>query len=56
MGFESLQAGLQLEGSLIAAHIFSPVELKFTIDYDRMRTPQDLDRARVAAMQITRQR
>ncbi len=39
----------------IAAHIFSPVELKFTIDYDRMHPKQDLDRARVAAMQLTRQ-
>jgi hypothetical protein len=41
--------------SRIAAHIFSPVELKFTIDYDRMHPRQDLDRARVAAMQLTRQ-
>jgi hypothetical protein len=39
----------------IAAHIFSPVELKFSIDYDRMHPKQDLDRARVAAMQLTRQ-
>ena len=38
-----------------AAHIFSPVELKFSIDYDRMYPKKDLDRARVAAMQLTRQ-
>ncbi len=41
--------------SRIAAHIFSPVELKFSIDYDKMHPKQDLDRARVAAMQLTRQ-
>lgn len=39
----------------IAAHIFSPVELKFSIDYDRMHQKTDLDRARVAATQLTRQ-
>jgi hypothetical protein len=41
--------------SRIAAHLFSPVELKFSIDYDRMRPKQDLDRAKVAALQLTRQ-
>jgi hypothetical protein len=41
--------------SRIAAHIFSPVELKFSIDYDRMYPKQELDRAKVAAMQLTRQ-
>jgi len=39
----------------IAAHIFSPVELKFAIDFDRMHPKKDLDRGRVAAMQLTRQ-
>lgn len=39
----------------VAAHIFSPVELKFSIDYDRMHDKKDLDRARVAALQLTRQ-
>jgi len=41
--------------SRIASHIFSPVELKFSMDYDRIHAPKDLDRARVAAMQLTRQ-
>jgi len=41
--------------SRIAAHIFSPVELKFSVDYDRIQSKQNLDRAKVAALQLTRQ-
>jgi hypothetical protein len=38
-----------------AAHIFSPVELKFSVDFDRMYPKKNLDQARVAALQLTRQ-
>jgi hypothetical protein len=41
--------------SRIAAHLFSPVELKFSIDYDRMQSKMNLDRAKVASLQLTRQ-
>ena len=38
-----------------AAHIFSPVELKFSIDFDNIYPKRDLDRAKVAGKLLTRQ-
>jgi hypothetical protein len=38
-----------------AAHIFSPVELKFSVDYDNLYPKRDLERAKVVAKQVTRQ-
>src|SRR6516162_10626622 len=40
--------------SRTAAHIFSPVELKFAVDFDREYPKKDLDRAKVVAKQLTR--
>ena len=37
-----------------ASHLFSPVELKFSVDYDRVYPKQFIDRAGVVATQLTR--
>ena len=37
-----------------AAHLFSPVELKFSIDYGRPKPPIEYERAKVIAKELTR--
>ncbi len=37
-----------------ASHLFSPVELKFSLDYDRVYPKQYIDRASVVGTQLTR--
>jgi len=53
--YKSLINLLNVHLARAAAHIFSPVELKFTVDYDNVYPKKDLDRAKVAAQQLTRQ-
>lgn len=54
-GYKSLINLLNVHLARTAAHIFSPVELKFSVDFDNDYPKQQLDRAKVVAKQVTRQ-
>jgi hypothetical protein len=53
-GSKALINMLQMHLVRVAAHLFSPVELKFSIDYGRPYPPIEYDRAKVIAKELTR--
>ena len=53
-GNKSLINMLNVHLSRTAAHIYSPVEIKFSVDYEHPRPKRDLDRAGEAARAVTR--
>src|SRR5262245_28145522 len=54
-GWKSLINMLHSHLERTAAHLFSPIELKFAIDYERPRSTVDLERAKQVAKVLTRQ-
>ena len=53
-GNKSLINMLNAHLARAAAHIYSPVEIKFSVDYEHPRPKRDLDRAGEAARAVTR--
>lgn len=53
-GSKALINMLQMQLVRAAAHMFSPVELKFSLDYGRPYPPVEYERAKVVAKELTR--